>query len=315
MNDADLPEPQRPILNWKERKKRETHLFATFLIFIASYAFLHKFIVPFCLSFTALRSTPYAQIDLWFIHAALIAYLFHKQKTNSFWISFLAGGAIVYGILEMKEVFEGRYVGWLSFSRLLSSIPLALSCIFLMTRKGRDRSHRAAWAGVFFLTTFYYGKVLFPVSSRDTSTVKLQGDNTIARGLPENENLPCGALQLKINKASFKLKASKNISLEKCGLSPSVLFLEGSEFTLENKTQEPANFHLAFNRSGRITTSWNVLVPAFQSITKTVSIPQEGVAILYSDTNPASGLSVILTKTPSHNLFISRKPLSLEKTQ
>jgi len=145
---TDLPEPKRRVLTPAEALARERKLLTTLAILAVAYSCLHKLLVPIALKGTALATSPYSKIDVWWAHsAALLFCLCYLPQTERL-LSLLAGAGVVYGAVETAEAFLGHLPGWLAISRLLSSIPIAGICIAILTSRRFPVRPGYAWAGV-----------------------------------------------------------------------------------------------------------------------------------------------------------------------
>ncbi len=314
MNGIDLPEPVRPTLTDAEKEERALRLFTTLFLFISAYSFLHKVLIPFCLSFTKLHPSPYTVVDPWFIHPVLLALLFKKEKGNSNIVSLLAGAAVTYGILEFIEVLQGHYIGWLSFSRLLSSTPMALLSLFMMTRQSVKRNALLGWTGALIILPFYYGKILFPAASAIVENLKPKTVVTEApRSLPTQEIAVCGAKTLSLTKNTTQFHTSDFIEVKECGITPSFILLKGTELQLRNSGKVPLNLHLGYFKNGKISTGWNVLLPPQQAVRREVKIPENSVAVIYSDSVTEAGITAITQHPPTSNWEIVRTPLTIRE--
>lgn len=151
MNVVDLPEPRKIQVTPEERVRRQRKILSALLWLVIGYSFIHKIGVPFVLKFTRLSTSPYAELDPWFfLPLALGLALRRKEFTFA---SFLAGGGIVYGLVEVLLSIRGTYPGWLGISKILSSTPFAGICIGFLSGPFPERVPRAAWWGVVAIAT------------------------------------------------------------------------------------------------------------------------------------------------------------------
>ncbi len=144
--DTDLPEPVRHPLSDEEKRRRQNRVLQAGLYFAIGYSLVHKLFVPFFLSFTALHGTVYAKIDTWALHSLLLAFFLFRPGTGAV-LSALAGMSLSYGAYEIVEAISGKLVGWLVISRLISSIPIALCCAFLLGSTVFPVRGKYAWLG------------------------------------------------------------------------------------------------------------------------------------------------------------------------
>lgn len=152
--DYDLPEPRRASLSETERRERQARALRAGLFVAIGYALLHKVIVPVFLRLTPLAATPFARIDVWAVHSLLLALALTERYREGSALSFLSGAGVVYAIYEFYELVLGRLPGWLSISRLVSSIPIGIGCAMLLASPVAGRHPRWAWGGALGLAAF-----------------------------------------------------------------------------------------------------------------------------------------------------------------
>jgi len=315
MTGADLPEPIRPKFTEAEQEERILRLFKTLYLFIAFYSVLHKVLIPYGLSFTKLHPSPYTIVDYWFVHPVLLAYFFYKENGNSKIVSLLAGAAVTYGLLEVIEVLQGHYVGWLSFSRVLSSTPMALLSLFMLTRNFKNKNTQIAWAGALILLPFFYAKFLFPVSTGSmTEIARSEPTKEISRTLPVQESPLCGAMQLVLKSDMPNHTATNKLEVKECGIAPTFVLLDGKELTLSNHTDKSLNLHLGYYKNEKVVTGWNVLLPPGQSVKREVKMTEDSIAVIYSDSVAEVGITAISTEPLKSNWILTRKPLTINKS-
>jgi hypothetical protein len=143
MTPVDLPEPRR-LSRAPRDPVRSLELCLAFLWLVALYAFVHKLAIPVFLRFAAGRSVG---IDPWFIHPWLLLSGIKRAGALSPATSFLAGAGIAQGVFEAIAAFNGVYRGWAVFSHLLSSIPISVVCVALLTGPLAGKSAPLAWIG------------------------------------------------------------------------------------------------------------------------------------------------------------------------
>lgn len=157
---VDLPEPVRRKISAEEAHARQWRMATTAYGLVTAYTLLHKLIIPLALKFTALRGTAYAKVDFWFLHSVTLLYVLRRPTLSAAALSLLCGGGIAYGVVEIGELMLGRLAGWHVFSRMLSSLPVALFCILILIQQSKSRSTALAWLGA--IATFaYFGFIIF----------------------------------------------------------------------------------------------------------------------------------------------------------
>ncbi len=146
----DLPNPKPVVFTPEEQRRRSGSILYALLWLVIGYAFIHKIAVPLALKLTPLADSPYAHLDLWFFPAFALAYCLKTGNNTA--ASFFAGGGIVYGAYEILMTANGAYPGWLGFSKMLSSIPLAGLCVAFLSGPHLKTVARAAWLGALSVT-------------------------------------------------------------------------------------------------------------------------------------------------------------------
>lgn len=307
--DRDLPEPVRQIDTPQEREKKQYHLSLALFFFVSLYSFLHKIIVPFALSFTSLYPGPYTKLDAFFILPVALTWFLAYRPQHTKVISFLAGMTMVYGLLEIIEVSQGHYVGWLSFSRLLSSVPAAfLSLFFLITGNFKSSSAHVSLGVFSLILVHYFGGVfldLRPITPQQISTIVAPPSRA------RIENVSCGAMEVSLKKTD-SLTVFSEITIEACGFSPSTFRLQGSKVHLRNRSGKAVNVHLTYYKKNKMSTGWNVLLPDNGEVVKEVVLNKEEAAMLYSDSVASSGIVAVVQEPIEKEMYFSRSPVKIE---
>ncbi|MEZ4751807.1 MAG: hypothetical protein R3B54_14605 [Bdellovibrionota bacterium] len=311
MAERDLPEPKPRQYSAEERRLRRQNLLITLLGFCTAYAQLHKLIIPLFLKLTPLHSNPYSHVDIWFLHSLVLFIVLKKTRKLGPFGSFLAGIGILYGIFEIYEVFLGRLVGWLAFSRLLSSVPISFCCGLLMTVKDIDRRLGYAWAGTALLALF-----LIPQESHYWGT-KSAAQQEIPKPADLQEKrrafIVCGANEVHWDEESQKFfnshAPSYAIEIRDCGFYPAISRL-GQTLSVSNRTDQALNLHYLAYRNGKQSASWNVVLKPRQRLTKELETAE--AAIVYSDSLPGAGLSALLGET-KENWIWTRSPIGVRR--
>jgi hypothetical protein len=311
VNPPDLPEPAPRLLTTEQKLARRWRLFVVMLSFVAIYAVLHKLLLPSILSLTVLRESPYSKIDWWFIYPVVLTLFVQRSARSDPFISFLAGIGILYGIYEIYETMQGRNTGWLAFSRLLSSIPLAISCGYLMTQRGLGGSLLWAWAGVLSLTGWIGYRELSFLSSPKPPSLAMSSSTTRPRLLETHSR--CGARELEVAPSDGEEVTQLRIS--DCGLIPSIISIAEGTLEIVNERAEAVTLHLVSSKGKRLKTDWNLSIPArSKMMSKRIRITPGTIAMLYSDSQTDVGITALRSPQQIDTWVLRRKPITLEKT-
>ncbi len=154
---TDLPEPRKRQPTAVSSRESRWEITKTFLVVLFFYVLLHKALIPLVLKTTRLRTSPYAKLDFWFLHPFLLWLSMRKVKVMTNASSFLAGGGIAFAGYELMATLQGRHTGWLTFSHLLTSVPVGILCILLLSTTGNQAKASAAWLGAAGALTFLFG--------------------------------------------------------------------------------------------------------------------------------------------------------------
>jgi hypothetical protein len=312
MNEPDLPEPAPKSWSLEERRLRQWSLAVLVMTFIAIYALLHKVFIPVTLKLTSLKTSPYSQIDPGFFLPVSLVFLLRRADHVTKALAFLAGIAIVYGAYEIFEVFQGRYVGWLAFSRLLSSVPLAGGCIYLMSQRKFKGDLSISWIGA---VTFLLVAGVLEVRKAE-NFVSHEAPSKVAPAVPRFQDAvpQCGAIEFSIPPGT-RAETPRVIRISDCGLSPAII-VETSARKLEfvNEKSESVNLHLVSAAKGkRWHTEWNISIPPKTSVQSRVfKLPAKSVGMLYSDSTPSVGIIAILPSDLPAAWHFQRKPIRVE---
>lgn len=267
-----------------------------FIAFIAAYASIHKLLLPLALKLTSLNGTPYARIQIGVVVPVSLAIAMLRADRLTRVLSALCGVAIVWGAYEVLEVSLGRHVGWFAISRLLSSVPIALAAIVLMSTQDFGRDLSAGWLGVLLFVTVVVGKETW--ARREHSAAPIAGAPSQKVATPDPiENLSCGAARLLVT-GDRGVTGDQALTVGDCGLSPSILLLKEGPLRVNNRLARSLNLHLlVVSRTSR-ATAWNILIPATREfLTPPVRLVPGAIGLLYSDNFREGGISVI---RPSH---------------
>lgn len=313
MTDQDLPEPARRTFTPEEKLIRHWQLLVVFLTAVAAYAVLHKLLIPTALKFTTLKDTPYSQVDWWFVHPMILAFILQTNRRNTPVISFLAGIALLYGLYEIYEALQGRHTGWLMFSRLLSAVPLAIGSGYLMTQRRLGGSLGAAWVGALVLLLFITCREFWlprKSLSADTGSSALK----IFSEMPRNEITECGAQELIVKKGIHPMGSSQ-LTINACGFSPSNLTVEKGALEVLNLRKDAINLRLFLYENSKIHSKWNILIPANTKTTREIVLPPGTVGMILSDSSPQAGIVSLVPPITEGDWTFRRKPISIEETK
>lgn len=312
MSHPDLPEPQALSLSPEEKNKRHWQVISTFVAFVAAYSVIHKLLLPFFLKFTQVTKTSYSQVDPYFIHAVFLAYCLQKERRNTKLISLLCGFGVVYGVSELFHTLQGQYEGWLAVSRLLSAVPLAIISSYVMSQSSPERSFSFAWIGALMGgLSFFVPKV---VTQKPTSSPQIIQKAEKRELIAVNQE--CGNSQLSLDLKDDWPQTSQIIMDAGCGFKPSILRPKENQLSVSNQTDRPINIHLMVFERGKMSSRWNVMVPAKTQI-QSPPLPKKGleVGFLFSDNTPLMGVvGLALSDQKLEKQFrISRSPLKIEE--
>lgn len=293
--DFDLPEPPpRRQLSDEEYAQRKFALYRNLFIFAALYATLHKIILPLMLTQTTVLVPEYTKVDFWAIPGLFLAFhLFRYQKVNAV-ASLLAGSLIAYAIWDTVAIFSGQHKGWLVLSHAISSIPIGLLSIILLSTQSKTRSLSAAWTGgamaaSYLLLMNLLGGSVLPEPMTVTSQTSLTAI------VPSQ----CGAQEFEVKVRELSL--THTLHLADCGFSPSaLLYKNGTQLVLERKSELPMNVHvLYFDAAGKRVRQSNRIIKGTENkspLRELHFLAHEVAAILYSDTLPKIGKVLIVNE-------------------
>lgn len=309
----DLPEPLRTPGSPQEEAERRWKLLVFSFTVATAYAVLHKLLIPLGLKLTPLSTSPYAKIDWWFVQNIFFLALLRREQKLTSLLCWFAGMSIAYGAYEVYETAIGRNPGWLAFSRLLSSVPIAGICVAMMSQKTFGRRLISAWQGaiavlvVVSLIDVYYA--LPPVEKSPTAKAPIASRDAI----PSSRD--CGAQTLSLFPEEFaSLPTEIEIVADSCGFRPARLKKTGPDLWLSNQCEEPVNFHLVAKERGRLRTLWNMLVPAHQRLkAPPITMSEGSVAMIYSDNHPISGVVAIVMGSLEERWSLTRSPLTMQR--
>lgn len=303
--DVDLKEPRRAAETPAARHIRQQKLIATVSMFLMAYSLLHKLVIPTFLQFTLLKNSPYAVIDLWFLHSVAFTFFLTEWGKEHPLTSFFAGAGIFYGAYEIYSVYVGHYTGWLAFSRILSSLPIAAVAIVAMVRSPRQ-NQAMGWLGA-VMVAWLVGLQWLRTNAVSENSIQPLATQTISAPF----NLHCGASELYL--AADKLEPLDTVSISSCGLSPSTGLLQSSSLTVRNQLDQAINLHLVIATRNGNRSLWNKVIPAHATVSTPPSpLGEEGIGMLYSDSLPWVGI-VGLKGASSGNWKLNRNPISLER--
>lgn len=307
--EPDLPEPRRPAFNPEERQRRTRGVFLIFLYVLCVYSLVHKVAIPVVLKFTLLSSTPYAHIDAAALLPVLVLYFF--RKGNLGWIgSLLAGASIAYGGAESYLILKGQYPGWLGVSRFLSSVPLSIWCIAVLTGGMVKPVVWSAWSGAMVILL----AARFPLlSSRPPSLVRASVAVTVPSA--SNEGMECRPLVLQVRPTPLPLLTALDIG--NCGFTPKLASLAPETLRVTNSLGDPVNLHLVISKGdGPLRAGGNWMVPSKETLVLRLPKLSDGeVGMWYSDTHPQLGIAGGFSAGLEGNVELTRQPLKIKRVQ
>jgi len=313
VSNNDLPEPQQTVFTDEEKKLRHWQLMSTIVTFIAAYATLHKLLIPLFLKFTSVTKTPYAEIDILFLHPLCLAFLLQKKKNNTKLISSLCGFAVAYGVYELIQVTQGNYEGWLAVSRLLSALPLAVSAGYIMSQASPGRSFPMAWLGaVGVAVLLFLNSTPSQIQPKAPVEEVAQDEDPIRQLNPVNQE--CGNAQLVINRNETYPTTNEIIIDEPCGLRPAVISPSLESLKVVNQTNRPINIHLMVFSSDKLSSRWNIMAIARTTVeTPKLSFSPDEFGVIFSDNTPEVGLTALVFNSEKTigRFQISRSPLKV----
>jgi hypothetical protein len=311
---TDLSEPIHRELSQEECLERQWRLFVVFTQFVTIYACVHKIFIPLALSFSSLKHTPYAEMQVSVLLPIILTLVTSKSKFNNAWLSLICGMCIVFGLNEILSTVSGRNTGWFAFSRLLSSTPMAVACGFALSKSKFNPNYKVAWlgAGVFsVLLVINDSRLQKPPTTSPTTDSAAVG----MRLIPANENIDCGAQSLQLPPRQNPGSAT-NLSIQSCGLNPSVFLLGSAPLEIENTTGEAINLHLIIFEHNKKKTGWNTLLrPHEKRTVAKFELGPNTVGLLYSDSKPEIGITAIRSKELAYTWFLKRKPIMAQELQ
>lgn len=307
----DLPEPQLTSLSQSESTLRQWQLFVVFTQFVAFYACIHKIFIPLFLSFTSLNNSPYSELQFSIVLPLALVFFCRRSKSHTQMISFLCGVAILFGIDEIYATAMGRHSGWFAFSRLLSSIPMAIACGFAMSKSAFSPKFKTAWLGagallVAVLVNEYRLNYKAQVPSNIPAVV------SESRQIPKNENVECGAQAVTVHKGVLQ-SSSNLVTLKDCGFSPSVQSINNGTVEISNETDHPVNLHLIIFENQKKKTLWNVLLRSREKrVFIDLELSAESIGLLYSDSTPEVGIVGLRPASLDRGWNLTRKPIGAQ---
>jgi hypothetical protein len=304
--DHDLPDP--PPTQYRSPEEQREHRWKmawALFTFSLIYSLIHKIFVPLFLSRFPVLVKEYTELDFWFVPALMlwIGVLWHKKL--GVWGSFWAGATLAYMGLEAFQILSSNYVGWLLWSRALSSVPVGLMAIYLMTFTEKNRI--LSWSGL--------GALLLVPVFLWTHTQKPEFHHEDPQSYAEdrervwlNAQTSCGlsvysvawgnTVPLLVSRFDNQKKQNL-LELQECGFAPQVLVLDQEPLELRRDVDLRMNGHLLFfSKDFKKSRNWNQILAQ----EKQVKIPQslfqqhEVLALFYSDMRPDLGIVVLLSQ-------------------
>ncbi|MBS1983154.1 MAG: hypothetical protein JST16_03195 [Bdellovibrionales bacterium] len=311
IDDSDLSEPAREISGdpASYAEQRRWKLLFSALVFVTLYASVHRLWVPLGLKLTPLASSPYAKIDLYFIPSIFLTFWLKRRAALGWMGSFWCGTLIGWAILESFDILSGRVMGWLPISHFVSAWPLAVISIALLSQRGRNPFLSAAWTGALLMAFLMVAR-----SGDDSAFDALTPSSERAAALKSDAPstaLVCGAQILGLNPNTSVPKVD-HIVLQSCGFIPSLAEWGPEGKRLENQSSALVNAHLVIHDGHKVRTVWNQVVRAGETRQiPFVALGENEIAILFSDSSPAAGLTVFVGAKARPSLRVQRSPLEV----
>ena len=129
----DLEDPvPKPRLKPQEIAHHRWHIALS--IFAASmiYTVLHKTVIPMTLTVLGTSKKEYATISFQTMWVVALGYCLHRDHRIGKRVHFLIGAVLALCLKEVLLAVFQTPKGWLFFSHLLASVPLAVASLFLL---------------------------------------------------------------------------------------------------------------------------------------------------------------------------------------
>ena len=296
MVDVDLKEPpprstKDPHLKWKALK--------ALLFFAVAYSFIHKAAVPLFLKFTTLTRPEYAQLDFWVIPQLILVASLWSSNRLKVWDSFLAGALVIHAVMEAFFAFTGRSVGWLQFSHLLSSWPVAGVCIAMLSSSQSGRSQSRAWAGALSATLLIVVLMGFENDPSDKGARDLVAKPTEASQpaltSPVWNQQVCGQQDIYVDFSQIRSVApADRIEVMDCGFYPARFIVAEPFVTVVNQLDRAINLHLVIRDvSGSKRNLNHLLTAGSEHRFELKNLRADSAVVLFSDQLPQLGASVL----------------------
>jgi hypothetical protein len=318
--DKDLvdPEFQNPRDTSPEGlRKHAGKLIRVSSMVIAFYSLLHKLFIPLFLKVTTVTQSPYKEIDpAWVVPVFFVSVMFSPSQMKRLLMPLSCGMAVGLGFFEIYRYFQGENVGWLVFSRLLSSGPMAFIGLIVFVRKVNLKTLFGFWTGV-SMTLF---GAFYIESSHSNQVLKWSNHNKRPQNLeliPLRDSTSCGQMAFAWDTRQTP-SGEQVIHSRTCGFYPAVIAKDMSqqELVFSNELDQILNIHLwIYFERGQKRKSKNFVIPAKTSnrVLKWEGFKDAEFILVVSDNQKNLGLSLVVTQKISRALvFVQSDPPRLE---
>jgi len=316
MNDFDLEDPKpKTNIDSVTREQRHWHLALSLAAFGVVYSFLHKVIIPLILGVLGTSRADYAALDWNIVYFVAFGLWLHKKQCLHVAGSIFTGLILSHALIESIDiVLNPQGKDWLSFSKVLSSWPMAITGVWMLGMKQRlaKTPHFALGllVGLVALGSLQFFNPMFYQKQNPSleSTPFSQTDHSVLT--PSNNELDaCGSMRIFLDSSIGKLSSSELVRFSECGLSPSVFKLKSSQtLQIHNDTSSPRSAHLIIFSQNKRRNGWNILLQKNSSKEMPLLLKENEIGILVSDSWPEAGLAIFFNEVPQNNWHIQRQP-------
>ena len=314
MRNFDLPEPIRAPESEEMRRSRHRLTWIAFCYFFTGYTLLHKLLIPLVLSFTNLHGSPYAAIDFWFLQPLWMSYIVYRRQWG--WaLALNAGLATMFAVYQLYELFDGQLVGWLAFSKILSSIPMAIVSIIFLRSQPLTKWLRPAVVGAGFTLVWAVAQQTPPVEPPKPSPLRVETPQPPPELNSVSSDSECGRQEVHILPEQHRtITIPSQVEVRNCGFVPSVIVIQEGTLHLINHSNYPVNFHYLESRSnGAARPAWNFMIPPnTQRTSPKIQLNPDQAGLIYSDAQTLAGIVAIVPPTRKLPWQFKRRPLAIE---
>lgn len=324
INRSDLPEISLAIHSNSEQQSRRSKLLRNSCFFLIVYSCVHKLIIPVILKILGTSRPEYSEIDFWFVPMIVLFFSLFFSKEGSYLTRAIMGALIAHALREVYFVSQGIHSGWMTFSHLLSSIPIAGLSIFYLERFYSSRKLVVPWVVALLVLVL---PIFLDNIAKDIFNEKLRmsmEESVLASGEPSQKNTAsakpveknCGNAELFMTDADHVSKGSDffEVQITECGLAPAYILLSENTIRFRNLLLKPVNLHLLIKTASGERRNQNFLLPPDGTKQIEIMIGADGeAAMVYSDAFPELGLVAVLVNQFKGSWSFSRLPLKMER--